>query len=688
MGDCVMGYNKVSCALSSSCEAAWIPFKTTVIYTLVGGLWILFSDALLASLVTDPAMLTPLQTMKGWLYISITAGMLYFLIHHNMATLHHSREALDTSYRELDSNYKKLVATQEKLKQQGDELLYSDEQLRVRDEQYRMLFEGNPHPMWVYDLETFEFIAVNNAAIRTYGFSREEFLAMTIQEIRPYEDIPALLKVVSQKIDGIQCAGIWRHQKKDSTIFYVEITIASLTFNGRNAHLIHAHDITERKRAEEKIHYLAYYDSLTDLPNRTLFTDRLVQALSHAQSNNTMLSVIVIDLNRFKYINDAMGHMIGDQLLQQTAQRIRACLPLAGTVARMGNDEFVILIPEIDHSKDPVKTIELIFQYLAAPFHLDNQEIFITASAGIALYPADGDDANTLIKNADAAMYRAKEHGGNYHQFYSRFMNVDIKERLVLENQIRHALESKEFILHYQPQVHGQTGQIVGVEALVRWQHPHRGLLLPAQFINLAEDTGLIVPLGEWVLHTACAQNKAWQMLGFSPIRVAVNLSPLQFQQQNLVQFIVNILEQTRLDPQWLDLEITETTAMKDVNFTIQTLSNLRAMGIQISIDDFGTGYSSLNYLKRFPINTLKIDRSFINDILTNADNATIVKTIIVLAQNLKLKAVAEGVETIEQRSFLTQQYCDEMQGYFFGEPVSAEEIVRLLQTGMKFPQR
>jgi diguanylate cyclase (GGDEF)-like protein/PAS domain S-box-containing protein len=597
-----------------------------------------------------------------------------------MKIVHRSHEALDTSYRELDSTHEELVATQEKLKQRVDELLYCDEQLRVRDEQYRMLFESNPHPMWVYDLETLEFIVVNNAAIQVYGFSREEFLSMTIQQIRPYEEIPALLQVVLQEITGLQGAGIWRHRKKDGTIFYVEITTTSLTFNGRNARLVYAHDITERKRAEEKIHYLAYYDPLTGLPNRTLFTDRLTQALSHAQRNNNMLSVIFIDLNRFKYINDAMGHMIGDQLLQQTAQRIKTCLPLDGTVARMGDDEFVILIPEIDHATDPVKTIELIFQYFAAPFHLDNQEIFITASAGIAIYPADGDDANTLIKNAYAAMCRAKEYGGNHHQFYSRFMNVDIKERLVLENQIRHALESQEFVLYYQPRVHGQTGQIVGVEALIRWQHPHRGLLSPDQFINLAEDTGLIVPLGEWVLYTACAQNKAWQMLGFSPIRVAVNLSPLQFQQQNLVQLIVKILEQTGLDPHWLDLEITESTVMKDVNFTIQTLSYLQAMGIQISIDDFGTGYSSLNYLKRFPINTLKIDRSFVSDILTNTENAAIVKTIIALAQNLKLKAVAEGVETFEQRSFLTQQSCDEMQGYFFGEPVPAEEIVHLLQ--------
>jgi diguanylate cyclase (GGDEF)-like protein len=471
------------------------------------------------------------------------------------------------------------------------------------------------------------------------------------------------------------------HSRKEKRWFLMRVTPLQSQRGG--VVVIHI-DITERKQAEEMVHHLAYHDPLTGLPNRVLFNDHLTLELAHARRNKCMVAVIFLDLDRFKTINDTLGHAIGDQLLQEVAKRLRSCLREGDTVARLGGDEFMLLLPGITHGEDVAKVVRRILEVLKPPFNLDGHELHITSSMGISLYPSDGGDAETLIKNADAAMYRTKEQSRGTYQFYTPSMNAKAFERLILENDLRRALERQEFVVYYQPQVSLHTGQIVGVEALVRWQHPEKGLVPPMEFIPLAEETGLIIPLGDWVFRMACAQNQTWQKAGFSPLRVAVNLSARRFKQKGLIKDIVRILKETGLDPDYLELELTESHLMENVEATLSTLHELKAMGIHLSIDDFGTGYSSLSYLKRFPIDKLKIDRSFVLDISDNPDDAAIAVAIIAMAHSLKLKVTAEGVETKEQLEFLRAYQCDEMQGYYFSRPVPTEIMTQLLQEGRR----
>jgi len=467
---------------------------------------------------------------------------------------------------------------------------------------------------------------------------------------------------------------------------------ARIVISGKDELLAIVRDITERKQAEEQIVYLAYHDTLTGLPNRPSFKERLNQALVHAKRYEQLVATLYLDLDRFKHINETFGHDVGDLLLKAVADRIVNCVrkddfiarpsmdELITTVARIGGDEFTILLAEITHVQDAAKVARRILEALSLPFMLEGHEVFITVSIGIALYPFDGEDVDTLLENADTAMYHAKDQGKNNYQFYTQSMNATAFERFALENSLHTALDRQQFLLYYQPQLDIQTGKIVGMEALIRWQHPDMGLIAPAAFIPLAEETNLIVPIGEWVLLTACAQNKAWQVAGFPPMRVTVNLSGNQFRQKNLAETIDKVLYNTGLDPQYLELELTESIIMQGEETTITMLNKLKAMGIRLSIDDFGTGYSSLSYLKRFPLDTIKVDRSFVRDITTDPDDAAITVAIIALGHSLNLKVIAEGVETEKQLAFLSKQKCDEMQGYLFSPPVPAEVITQMLQ--------
>lgn len=440
------------------------------------------------------------------------------------------------------------------------------------------------------------------------------------------------------------------------------------------------HDVSEKHQLLQQMYHQAQHDPLTGLPNRLLFMDRLNRAVINAHRNKSTLALMFLDLDRFKMVNDTMGHAMGDQLLIGVAQRLSSCLRESDTISRMGGDEFTILLPQLNKPEDVAIVAQKIVDCLRQPWSMGGFEFHITTSIGIALYPDDGDNSETLMKHADMAMYRAKEHGKNTYQLFTPDMNAHILARLELENRLHHAISRNELVLHYQPQYNTATGQITGMEALLRWNNPDKGLLPPGEFIHIAEDTGLIVPMGEWVLKTACAHNKQLQNLGHKPLKVTINLSARQFKQPNLVETIRKILSETELDPQWLELEITETIAMDDVDFTIKMLHELRSMGIHIAIDDFGTGYSSLNYLKRFPINTLKIDRSFVQDVHTDSEDAALVSTIIVLAKNLKLKVIAEGVESEEQLAFLHEHSCFEIQGYWFCRPVPFSDLVDVLE--------
>jgi diguanylate cyclase (GGDEF)-like protein/PAS domain S-box-containing protein len=447
-------------------------------------------------------------------------------------------------------------------------------------------------------------------------------------------------------------------------------------------------DITERKKTEERIKNLAYFDVLTGLPNRRLFTDRLQIAIANAHRHNNQLAIMFLDLDLFKRINDSLGHGVGDQVLIETAARISHCVREGDTVGRLGGDEFTVLLPELEHLEDAAKLAERVIAHVRQPFVVDDHELYVTTSIGIAVYPEDGATVEVLIKNADTAMYRAKDLGRNSFQLYTPAMNARSFERLTMESALRHALTRQEFRLVYQVKVDAEDGRMSGVEALVRWHHPDMGLVSPADFIPLAEEMGVISEIGEWVLHTACRQCKHWMDLGLPPVRIAVNVSAQQFVETDVPQVVARALEETGLPPQFLELELTETVLMQRVDEVVGVLKSLRAMGVRISIDDFGTGYSSLSYLKRMPIDALKVDRSFVNDIFDDnskvtEDGAEIVSTIISLAHNLKLKAIAEGVETPEQAEFLRSKGCDEVQGYLISRPVSGEDLISLFDRNL-----
>ena len=438
-------------------------------------------------------------------------------------------------------------------------------------------------------------------------------------------------------------------------------------------------DITAQRENEARIHYLARNDELTGLANRSSLQEQLAHAIRQSQRHERAIAVLFIDLDRFKNINDTLGHDAGDTLLKEVAQRLGTCLRESDTLARWGGDEFVAMLEEVDSANDVALVARRVLESLATPCVLDDQEFVITASVGISAYPDDGHDAQSLLKAADIAMYRAKEAGKNNFQYYSPKMNVHSFERLTMEANLRRALERGEFLLHYQPKIDLRTGALAGAEALIRWQHPDMGLVSPMQFIPLAEETGLIVPIGAWVLRTACAQARAWQDQGFQSLRMAVNISSRQFSQAGLLDEVVGVLEQTGLDADLLELEITESMLMDDPEQTVALLNELKAIGIHLAIDDFGTGYSSLAYLKRFPVSSLKIDRSFVKDVPLDADDVAITLAIVGLAHTLRIRVTAEGVETEAQRAFLRRHGCDEIQGYLVGRPLPVEEFVKLL---------
>lgn len=439
-------------------------------------------------------------------------------------------------------------------------------------------------------------------------------------------------------------------------------------------------DVTERSRSVEEIHQLSNFDKLTGLPNRVLFLERLRSDLDKAIRESGMVAVIFLDLDRFKGINDTLGHAIGDQLLMGVSQRLSECLRKKDLVARVGGDEFVVILPNLDDESVAEAVVKRSLETLSEAFDIDGQEVFCTVSIGLAFYPHDGQDEDALLKNAEFAMYQAKEKGRNTWQRFSLETNAGAVEKLVLETGLRHALERNELFLHYQPQVLTEDGSPVGAEALCRWQHPYLGLVPPMKFIPIAEETGLILEIGNWVLREACRQSVAWRQQGLPAIRIGINLSGRQFKDPKLVDQVAEILKETDIDPTLVELELTESMLMDDASGTAAVLQKLRLLGVHLAIDDFGTGYSSLSYLKHFPIDRVKIDRSFVMDIETDADDAAIAGAIIAMSHSLKLDVIAEGVETEEQLKFLRERNCDEIQGYYFGKPMAAEDFANYLQ--------
>ncbi len=520
----------------------------------------------------------------------------------------------------------------------------------------------------------------NKGAERLFGYSAVEAVGRNILFLYDDEDTGFRDAFLEQ---GGRLMEV-RRKKKNGDIFWASLSLSPLCdINDRSIGLIaYLTDITERKLAEERIHHLAYYDALTGLPNRTLLTKLVDQALTVAQRSKLQGCVLFIDLNRFKLINDTLGRHAGDELLRETARRFRSVLRDQDLVARLGGDEFAVGLFDISQHYEASMVAHKLLTALSAPFLIDGHDLRVGGSIGISVYPQDGGDGETLLRLADIAMYRAKQQGdadGDHVAFYSQDMNQGMQERMRIETGLRHALGNGQLLLHYQPKFSISTGKIIGAEALVRWHHPERGLVPPAEFIPLAEATGLVVQVGEWVLEAACAQAQQWKQAGLPPIRLAVNVSAREFTSA-LPGRVTETLKRYGLEPSWLELEITESTLMHNIDRVIGIMDRITALGVTLSLDDFGTGYSSLSYLKRFPIDTLKIDRSFTTGIPSDANDCAIASTIISIAQQLKHKVIAEGVETVEQLAFLKSSGCDEVQGYLFSRPLPAEQFEQALR--------
>lgn len=439
-------------------------------------------------------------------------------------------------------------------------------------------------------------------------------------------------------------------------------------------------DLSHQRQTQERLNHLAYHDALTNLPNQVLFKDRLKQAIALSRRHDQKQAVMLINLDRFKAINDSLGYTAGDRVLQSVGRKLRSCVRESDTVARFGSDEFAVLLTHLSSTQDASSVAHAIKEVLDQAFIFDGQDIFVSASIGISIFPQDGKDTPTLLKSASAALEGAKQEGGNSYQFYTAGKTTNALKQLVLDSNLRLGLERDEFVIEYQPQVNTRDFQLVGMEALLRWQHPVLGRLYPNEFIHLAEDSGLIIPIGNWVLRAACLQNQAWQLAGLEPMRLSVNFSARQFQQSTFVTNVAQTLKETGLDPNWLELELTESSIMKEPEEAVEKLRELRKMGVRIAIDDFGTGYSSLSYLRQFPIDTLKIDKSFIQDVCSDAQDAAIVEAIVTVGHALELTVIAEGVETAEQLAFLNDLQCDVLQGFLFSKSLSTGDFEELLQ--------
>jgi diguanylate cyclase (GGDEF)-like protein/PAS domain S-box-containing protein len=529
---------------------------------------------------------------------------------------------------------------------------------------------------------------LNVVAEKMTGWSREEAAGRPLAEVfhildgstRQPSRSPAELALSENKTVGMEAGVVL--VRRDGSELGIEDSAAPI--HDRDGKAIGAvlvfHDVSASREMMEKTAHLAHYDFLTDLPNRPLLNERLAQAIALARRHRRRAAVLFLDLDRFKDVNDSLGHAMGDKLLLSVAGRLLACVRVSDTVSRQGGDEFIVLLPDIDRPQDAGHFAAKILSALALPHEIDGEELHVTMSIGIALYPDDGQDVDTVIKSADTAMYHAKENGRDNYQFFAQEMNTRVVERLSIEARLRGALERREFSLHYQPKINLESGALIGTEALIRWQHPVRGIILPEQFIPIAEECGLIIPIGDWVLREACGQARAWIDAGLEAVPVAVNISAVQLRHKDFLESVRGVLAETGLEPRWLELELTESVLMQDAESTGRTLQALKALGVQLAVDDFGTGYSSLSYLTQFPIDTLKIDQSFVHKMLLNTSDASMISTVISMGKNLNQRVIAEGVETKQQLKFLQARECSEGQGYYFSHPLNADDFEKYVK--------
>jgi diguanylate cyclase (GGDEF)-like protein/PAS domain S-box-containing protein len=593
-----------------------------------------------------------------------------------------AEDSLRGTLQKLGSNIEALSHANSRLHSEIVERRAAEDRLFHERERAEVTLQSIGDGVITTDMEG-RVVYLNPAAEKMSGWSNEEAAGLPVGQVFRIID-PVTRQPAAQSVE----AALLRNEvlrvgqsrllvHRDGSESAVEDSCAPI--HGPDGSVIGAvvvfHDVSAVRAMSLRMTHIAQHDMLTDLPNRLLLNDRLSQAIALALHNNKKTAVMLVDIDRFKHVNDTLGHIVGDHLLQEIAKRIKENTRDTDTVSRQGGDEFVILLQEVTDSMGAARAAAQLLTSIAAPYFIDGHEVHITGSIGISICPDDGEDADTIIKHADAAMYQAKMQGWNKYQFFTRSINERAVRRFALEGSLRRALAREESALYYQPKVDIRTGEVAGAEALLRWPARRKELSSAAQFIPIAEESGLIIPIGEWVLRKACKQNREWQDAGYAPLPIAVNVSAVQFKEKNFLELVASVLAETGLDPQYLQLELTESATMQDIEFTILMLESLKQMGVGLAIDDFGTGYSSLSYLKRFPIDTLKVDRSFVQDITTDPDGAAITSAIISMAKSLKQKVIAEGVETIEQFEFLRQHGCDQIQGYYFSEPLSAEEF-------------
>ncbi|WP_321345109.1 EAL domain-containing protein [Breoghania sp.] len=547
--------------------------------------------------------------------------------------------------------------------------------IKNRERSFRILFEGNPLPMWLVDSESLRILQVNEAAIRHYGYSAGQFLNMTALEIVPRtrrDDFRTFLNDLEKPYQG---RDVWTHVRSDGTMMEVYPYVRRMDVGGSQTFVISVVDVTERRKAEARIEHMAHHDALTGLPNRVLFRTRLNEALDRAQMSQGMVVVFCLDLDHFKGVNDTLGHPVGDKLLQEVARRFTSTLRRSDFVARLGGDEFAIILNDIEQVAEASRLASRLIDVISLPFEIEGHQVVVGTSIGIAVAPHDGQEPDLLLKNADMALYRSKNDGRSTFRYFETEMDTRLQARRAMELDLRRALNAREFTLHYQPLVSLESGRICAFEALLRWNHPDRGLVPPDEFIPLAEEIGLIIDIGAWVLEQACREATHWP----EDVRVAINLSPVQFRGNRIVQAVSNALAVSGIEPERVELEITESVLLHDSETNVRSLRALKELGIHIAMDDFGTGYSSLSYLQKFPFDKIKIDQYFVRTLADRPEASAIVRAVTGLGKSLQIATTAEGVETEEQLVHLQKEGCTQVQGYLFSRPLPADQLAGLL---------
>lgn len=656
-----------------------IPLKVTIGYALIGGLWVSFSDRILNSVVKSKSLMSRIQTIKGWGYVVISSILIYFLVKELSKKSRMWSHKLNENYQEIQATYEQLIAAEEELRTQYDELNEKQAIIEKSEERYKLALEGSNDAIWEVDLTTRVFFSSNKLNDIT-GYDQDTIIS--------FDDLMSLVVEEDKEI----ALSDFKNHISGKTLYYQ--SKVKIMYNGggekwvlirgkclRNGKGIATKisgsvtDISAQMNYEEKINKLEYYDILTGVPNRKLFVNTLKSEIIKARGKQTKIAVLFIDLDNFKEINDTSGHDYGDELLKNVAISIKASIKIGDLVSRVGGDEFFILMKDVQEYSDISNLCEKLQNILNCEINIECEYVYTAASIGIAVYPQDGKSSTALLKCADTAMYNAKYNGKSKYCYFNKSMSEEVVRRVEIEKGLRLALEKNELEIYYQPQIDIINNKVKGFEALLRWESPELGKISPVEFIPIAEQSGLIIPMGEWIIKTVYLQNNAWKNKGYIYDTIAINLSSIQLENDKFEETLKNLIAETNVNPRFVELEITESILLKDFEKSVKLLTVIRDLGINIALDDFGTGYSSLSYLKELPINTLKIDKSFIDNIVTNEREEAIVDGIIQLAQKIGLDVIAEGVETKEQIQVLKNIGCNQIQGYYYSKPLPNFEI-------------